>query len=186
MRLRGFRKRMGQPPAGVAWMQNSPAGGEEGLQEGGGLFGEDAGSDFDLMIQFGAGEKLETGAGRAALGIIGAVDESWDASLDDRAGAHGAGLEGDIESGVGKAVVAEDSRGFAQDDDFGMSGGIIVANGAIAGAGEVGIIVNQHGTNGDFASVGGKASLVQSKPHELEIVGHGKVRIARQERVFAC
>jgi hypothetical protein len=37
-------------PTGVAWMQNSPAGGEKGLQEGGGLFGEDAGGDFDLMI----------------------------------------------------------------------------------------------------------------------------------------
>jgi hypothetical protein len=50
MRLRGSRKRMGHPPPGVAWMQNPPAGGEEGLQEGCGFFGYDPGTNFDLMI----------------------------------------------------------------------------------------------------------------------------------------
>jgi hypothetical protein len=38
------------PPPGVAWMQNPPAGGEEGLQEGCGFFGYDPGTNFDLMI----------------------------------------------------------------------------------------------------------------------------------------
>jgi hypothetical protein len=125
---------------------------------------------------------LETGAEGATFGIVGAVDELWDAGLDDGAGAHGAGLEGDIESGVNKAVVAENACGFAQDDDFSVRGGIIVANGAIAGAREVRIIVNQHSADGDFTGHGGSASLLQSKAHEMEIVGHGKVRIARQER----
>ena len=129
---------------------------------------------------------METGAEGATLGIVGAVDESWDASLNDRAGAHGAGLERDVKSGVGKAVVAEDSRGLAQDDDFGMCGGVIVANGAIAGAREVRIVVNEHRADGDFAGTGGSASLLQSKAHEMEIVGHGKVRITRQESVSAC
>ena len=149
------------------------------MQEGGGFFGEDAGGDVDLVIQFGAGEKLETGAESATLGIVGGVNESWDASLDDSAGAHGAGLERDIESGVGKAIVAEDLRGFAQDYNFGMRSGVIVANGAIARASEVRIIVNEHGTNGDFAGIGGIACLFQSKAHEMEMVRHGKVRIAR-------
>ena len=128
---------------------------------------------------------METGPERATLGIVGAVDEPWDASLNDRAGAHGAGLERDVKSGVGKAVVAEDSSGLAQDDDFSMRGRVIVANGAIAGARQVRIVANEHRTDGDFAGVGGSVSLLQSKAHEIEIVGHGKVRITRQESVFA-
>ena len=126
-----------------------------------------------------------TRAEGATLGIVGAVEESGDASLNDRAGAHGAGLQSDVKSGVGKAVVAEDSRGLAQDDDFGMRGGVIVANRAIAGAGEVRIVVNEHRADGDFAGVGRSASLLQSKAHEMEIVGHSKVRITRQESVLA-
>jgi hypothetical protein len=172
------------PRVGVAWIETSAARSEEGLQEGGGLFGEDAWGNFDLMVQFGAGEKLKTGAERAALGIISTVNESRDPSLDDRAGAHSAGLERDIESSVGKAMVAEDSRGFAQHDDFGMCGGIIIANGAIARTREVRIIVNEHGADGDLAGISGSASLFQGNAHELEIVRHGKVRIPRQERVF--
>jgi len=159
------------------------ARGEEGLQEGGGLFGEDARRDVDLMIQFGAGEKLETGAVRTTFGVVGAVDESWNPSLDDRAGAHSAGLERDVESGVGKAIVANEPRGFAQHDDFGMGRGIIVANGAIARARQVYVILNEHGADGDFAGIGGNTSLFQSNAHEMEIVRHGKVRITRQERV---
>ena len=128
---------------------------------------------------------METGAEGATLGIVSAIDESWDASLNDRAGAHGAGLERDVKNGVGKAVVAEDSRALAQDNDFGMRGRVIVANGAIAGAREVHIVVNEHGADWDFAGVGGSASLLQSKAHEMEIVRHGKVRITRQESVVA-
>ena len=66
-----------------------------------------------------------------------------------------------------------------------MRGGVIVANGAIAGARQVRIVANEHRADGDFARVGGSASLLQSKAHEMEIVGHGKVRITRQESVFA-
>ncbi len=63
--------------------------------------------------------------------------------------------------------------------------GSIVANGAIAGAREVRIVANEDRADGDFAGVGGGASLLQSKAHEMEIVGHGSVRITRQESVLA-
>ena len=126
------------------------------------------------MIQFVTGKKLETGAEGAPFGIIGAVDESWDTRLDDRAGAHRARFDRDIESGVGKAIIAENSRGFAQHNDFGMCSGIIVANGAIAGARQVRIIVNQHRADGDFAGIRRSASLFESEAHEMEIVRHAK------------
>ncbi len=144
------------------------------MQQGSGLLGQHAGCNFDLMIQFVARQKLKTGAEGATFGIIGAVDESWDTRLDDCAGAHRARLERDIKSGVGKAIVAENSRGFAQHNDFGMRSGIIVANGAIAGARQVHIIVNQHRADRDFAGIRGSASLFESKAHEMEIVRHAK------------
>src|SRR5207245_1725943 len=69
-------------------------------------------------------------------GVVGTVNEAWDAGLDDSAGAHAAGLDGDVERGVGEAVVAEKARGFAENDHFRVGSGVIAADGAIAGAGQ--------------------------------------------------
>jgi hypothetical protein len=144
------------------------------LEEGGRVFGEDAGSYFDLVIQLGAGEELEAGTERAALGVVGGVDEARNARLNDSTGAHGAGFESHVQNGAGEAVVAEEARGFPKDDDFRVSGGIIVANGAIARAHENGIVVDEYGADGDFAGVGRGAGFVESKLHIVEVVRHGR------------
>src|ERR1700674_4234259 len=106
------------------------------------------------MVEARMGEGFEAGADAAALGIVGAVDEAGSASLDQRAGAHGAGLDGYVQSGTSEAVVAKEACGFAKDDDFGMGGGVIVADGAIAGAREDFAVVDKHGADGDFAGCG--------------------------------
>jgi hypothetical protein len=144
------------------------------LQEGGSVFGEDAGSHFDLVIQLGAGEQLEAGTERAAFGIVGGVDEARNPRLDDRASAHGAGLEGNVEDRAGEAIVAEQARSFPKDDDFGVRGGVIVADRAIAGARENGIVVDEYGADGDLAGVGRGAGVVESKLHTVEVVRHGR------------
>ena len=108
--------------------------GEEGLEEGGAVWGEDAGGDFGLMVEAGVREDLEAGAHGATFGIVAAVHESGDASLNDGTGAHAAGLDGDVEGGVRKAVIAEDAGGLTQDDDLGVGGRVAVANGAVARA----------------------------------------------------
>jgi hypothetical protein len=159
--------------------RSSAAGGKEGLQQGGGFLGEEPGSHVHLMIQFGAGKKLEAGAEGATFGIVSGIDKVRDTSLDDGAGTHGAGLQGDIQSGVRKPIIAENSRSFAQHDDFCVGSGIIIANGAIARVGEICLIVNEHSADGYFASISGRACLFQSEAHEVEIVRHGNARIAR-------
>jgi hypothetical protein len=73
---------------------------EERLDDGGTFGGEDARSDFYLMIKARVGEDFEAGADGAAFGIVGAVDETRDTGLEDCARAHTAGLDGDIESGT--------------------------------------------------------------------------------------
>ena len=110
--------------------------GEERLEDGGAVGREDAGGDFYLMVEARVGEDFEAGADGAAFGVVGTVNEAWDAGLDDSAGAHAAGLDGDVERGVGEAVVAEKARGFAENDHFRVGSGVIAADGAIAGAGQ--------------------------------------------------
>src|SRR6266851_351698 len=96
--------------------------GEEGLEDGGGFGREDAAGDFHLVVEAGVGEDFETGTNCAALGVVGAIDEAWNAGLDYCASAHAARLDGDVERGIGKTIVAEEARGFAKDDDFAGGG----------------------------------------------------------------
>ena len=144
------------------------------MQQGGRGFGKEAGSDFDLVIQLGAGEQLEARTGGAALGVVGSVDEPGNPRLDDGTGTHSAGLEGDVENGAGEAVVAEEARGLANDEDFGVSGGVIITDSAIAGVREDNNVLDEHGADGDFSSGGGGAGFVESKLHIVEIVRHGR------------
>ncbi len=106
--------------------------GKEGLNDGRAVRGEDASGDFYLMVEARVGEDFEAGAHGAGFGIFSAVDETRDTSLDDGARAHATGLDGDVERGISKAVVAKTAGGFAKDDDFGVSGGVAIADGAVA------------------------------------------------------
>ena len=128
--------------------------GEERLEDGGAVGREDAGGDFYLMVEARVGEDLEAGAESATFGIIGAVNETGDAGLDDSAGAHAAGLDGDVQGGVSETIVAEAAGGFTKHDDFGVSGRVIVADGAITGARKNLSVVNQNGADRHLASIG--------------------------------
>ncbi len=125
-----------------------------------------------MMVEARIGKDFEAGVDGAALGVVGAVDEARDAGLNDRAGAHAAGLDGDVERCVCEAIVAEEARGFTKDDDFGVGGWIVVADSAVAGAGENLSVVNQDGSDGDFAGEGRGAGLRECFLHELEVSFH--------------
>ena len=77
------------------------------MQDGGAVSGEEAGNDFDLMIESSVCEDFETGTDGAALWVVSAVDESRDAGLDYGAGAHAAGFKGDVERCASYAIVAK-------------------------------------------------------------------------------
>jgi len=146
--------------------------GEERLENGGAVGGEDAGGDFYLMVEKRVGEDFETGAKSAALGIVSAIDHAQNAGLDDGAGAHAAGLDGDVKSGAGEAIVAEKAGGFAKGDDFGMGGGVIVANGTVVRTRQNLAITDEHSADGDFAGLGSGASFCKGFLHELDISFH--------------
>jgi hypothetical protein len=142
------------------------------LDDGGAVGGKDAGRDFDLMVEARVRKDFETGADGAAFGVVGTVDEALDTGLDNGAGAHAAGLDGDVESGIGKAVVAEEAGGFAQDDDFGVGGGVVVADGAIAGVSEDFAVVDKDGADGDFARGRSGAGFGEGFVHVLDVGFH--------------
>jgi len=113
------------------------------------------------------GEDFEAGADRAAFGVVGAVGEARDTSLDDGARTHAAGLDGDVEGCIGEPVVAEQAGSIAKDNNFGVGGGVVVANGAVAGSGEDLAVMDEHGADGDFAGCGRAARFRERCLHEL-------------------
>lgn len=139
------------------------------MEKGGSFRGEDARGDFDLMIEARVGKDFEAGADRAALGIVGAIDEARDAGLDDGAGAHAARFDGDVERGIGEAIIAEQARSFAEDDDFGVGSGVIITDSAIAGAREDFAVVDNRGANGNLACGSRGQGFSERFLHELDI-----------------
>ncbi len=124
------------------------------------------------MVEARVGEDFEAGADGAAFGIVGAVDEARDTGLNDGARTHAAGFNGDVERGVRETVVAENAGSFAEDDDFGVGGGVAIADGAIASTGEDFAVVNEHGADGDFAGCSRCARFRERLLHELDVRFH--------------
>jgi hypothetical protein len=146
--------------------------GEERLDDGGTVGGEDAGCDFDLVVEARVGKNFKAGSDRAALWVVDTVDKSRDAGLDNCSGAHGAGLDGDVQRGVNEAIVAKQVRGFAKNDHFCMGRWVAIANRAVAGAGEDLAIVDEDGTNGNFAGGRCGAGFGKRFLHELDASFH--------------
>jgi hypothetical protein len=124
------------------------------------------------MVEVRVREDLEAGADGAALGVVSTVDEARDTGLDDGACAHGAGLDGDVEDGVGEAIITKAASGFAKNDDFSVGGRVAIANGAIAGASEDFAVVDDYCADRDFSGLGRGASFRESLLHDLDVGLH--------------
>jgi hypothetical protein len=163
------RKKRSSPRRTVS---NSTALREERLQNRGAIGGEDASGDFYMMVEARVGEDFEAGADGTALGIVGAVNEARDPGLDNGAGTHAAGLDSDVEHSISKAIVAEKASGFANDDDFGVCGGVAIANGAISRTSQNLSVVDEHGADGDFAGGHRGTRFGERFVHELDLGFH--------------
>jgi hypothetical protein len=144
-------------------------GGEKILQQCGGFVGEDSGGDFDAVVDLRVVEDGEAGPDGAAFGVVGAIEEAGDARLDHGAGAHGAGFNGDVESGIEEAVIFHLLGGSSEGHDFGVCGGVAVGNGAIAGTDDDATVEDNHGANGHFAALGRFAGFIERRLHEGDV-----------------
>ena len=103
------------------------------------------------MIELGVVHDGEDRAAGSGFGVGGGVDESTDTGVEDGSGAHGAGFEGGVEGAVFEAVVFEGVAGFAEGDDFGVGGGVAVAEDPVLAAADDFVFVDYDCADGDFA-----------------------------------
>src|SRR5260370_39309048 len=128
--------------------------GEERLDHGGAIGGEDASGDFHLMVESRGGEHFKARADGAAFGIVGPVDETRDTRLDDGTRAHAAGLYCDVERGISETIVGQPAGGLAENDNFGVAGRVTIADSAVARASKDLASGGEHCARTNFAGRG--------------------------------
>lgn len=114
---------------------------------------------------------MELGADAAEAEIPVGEDQGFYAGVDDGAGAHDAGFEGDVEGGVVETVVLQRGGGGADEVDFGVGGGVVGGDGGVVRAGDDFAVQDQDGADGDFAGGLCFAGFGEGFTH-VEIVVH--------------
>src|SRR5215469_2679461 len=87
---------------------------------------------------------------RTGFGIICSINQAADARMNHCARAHSTRLNCNKQVTTAQAMVAKNGCRFPQSDDFGMGGGIGVANVAIEAAGNYLALANDYCTDGNF------------------------------------
>src|SRR6266404_4828625 len=164
------------------WNSRLTARGEERLQEDSAVGRQNARGDVHLMIEPRVGEDFEAGTNRAALRVVAAVHEPRNARLNHGPGAHAARLDGNVERGAGKAVIAQYAGRFAQHDHLGVGRRVAVANGAIARARDDFAFVGHDGSDWHFACRGSRACFLDGLAHEFEIGVHAPENSTRRRK----
>ena len=70
--------------------------------------------------------------------------------------------------------MAKTVGGFAQSHDFGVGGGITIADGPVARTGKNLAVVDKHGPDGNFASCGRGTGFLQGLLHVLDTSFHAE------------
>ncbi len=120
------------------------------------------------------GKNCEAGAGGAAFRVIAAINEAGDASLNHGARAHAAGLDGNVQSRGGEAIVADRAGSFTEHHHFGVRRGVAVADGAITGTRDDFRFLDQDSADGNLAGCPSRAGLCDGVAHEFEIGVHAR------------
>jgi len=88
----------------------------------------------------------------AGFRIVAGKDDFFDTGLQQRANAHQARLEGDVQRRTGQAMVTRRPAGPTQGDDLGMGARIAIADRLIASAAEHGAGADHQGAHRNFAT----------------------------------
>ena len=131
------------------------------------LIGEEAGDNFNSMVELRVVHDAEDAAAGSGFGVVGGVDEAGDAGVEDGSGAHGAGFEGDVEGAAGEPVVRERKAGLTEGYDLGVGRGVAVTEDSVLAAADDLVVIDDDGTYGDFAFQFGGAGFGDGEAHHL-------------------
>jgi hypothetical protein len=106
------------------------------------------------MIDRGMVEDAEAGPDCATLGFVAPIHYAKNPGLDDCAGAHGAGLNRDVQGGSEDAVIPDGLGCRAQRQDFSVRCRVARRNRAIASTGEDALAEHNDRTHRHFALFG--------------------------------
>lgn len=127
----------------------------------------------------GAVGEVEDRSDCACFEVFGAVDEGFDAGLEDGSGAHGAGFEGDVEGAVGESPVVEVLGSCSEGEEFGVAEGVLVAIAAVLGLGDrLALGVEEDCADGDVTGLSGLVGLGEGLVHPVVVVIHGAMGAA--------
>jgi serine protease len=129
------------------------------------------------VVEGGLGEDVEDTAGRAGLGVGGAVDDNRDAGEDDCASAHRTGLERHIESRVREPPPPKRLGGGTNREDLGVGSGVGAQLALVAGGGERLAVAGNDGANRHVALALGLAGARNRQVHQLLVRGSGNLTL---------
>ena len=101
----------------------------------------------------------------ASFGIVGCVNKAAEAGMDQRAGAHSAGFDGDVELAIEQTMVAEGGCPLPEGDYFGMGGGVGIQAVAVEASAHNPAFANQNCPHRYLAGLQGKLGLLEGLFH---------------------
>jgi hypothetical protein len=108
---------------------------------------------------------IKDAAGRARARVRGTAHQAPDARVDHGPGAHGAGLEGDVQRGVEEPVARERLPGRPQRDHLGVRARIVRAYRLVPAFGDYRAVVDDDRAHGYFPSRLRLPRQLQCPPH---------------------
>ena len=140
---------------------------KKALKQGFALLRTDAG-EYGGAVAVILREKVNDAAAGAGVLLSRAEDDAGDSGVQDRAGAHGAGFQRDIETASVEPPVAERRAGFADGFHLGVSRSVMRFPAAIAAAADdMSAGVRDDAADGDFSLRGCFFRKTQGFLHQL-------------------
>jgi hypothetical protein len=154
----------------AAFQKSAAFGSKERLEELTALLLEQASDYLDSVIKPSLGWNIKDRSAGTGFGIPGSKHKPRNASLHDRSGAHGAGLQCDIECRFSESPRSKLFGRFTDHDHLRVSRGILCNLSVVVPSCDHFVVVHQNCADWDFAYVRSQSCLLERLLHEMEIV----------------
>ena len=162
----------------------SSANGEEIAQQLAGFVATTSTVNIGPMVEtFIAAHGVETGNG-TRFRVRCAVDDSTNSGIDQSAGAHDAGLEGDIQRAIHQTPMPDNRRSITDRQNLCVGRGVAGQFALIVAAGDDDTVPNHDSTDWHIAHNHRCSSLVESCRHRIVIAHHPTIVLHKPPERF--